>query len=275
MRTLLVCTDFSSHAYHAGRYAIVLATQFNIPNITLFHAYRSFAVATALPPHPDDESEQLKAINFQLYQQMEDLQSIASQDTKVLVRSEKMSLAENINQLCEEENAVLVIMGLSGKTGFERGLAGSNMIDVLRNSIYPVCIVPGQSAIASVTHILFTYDNNYAMEPGTLSMLNQTLSLLRARLTVLHVETEKNNTRGNDEYINDPVFRLLDQFDPIYKIIESTNIVESIFHFAANNNVSLIIAMPGNYNFFEEIIHRSVTQQLIYQSMVPVLSLHA
>jgi len=269
MRTLLVCTDFSGPAYHAARYAIVLAQQYSISNITLFHGYRRFATATAMPPHPDEEAEQVKAINLQLEEQKQNLQANTSlNQIQILIRAEKLSLSENINQLCEEENADMIIVGVTGSSHLERGLMGSTMLDIVKNSKFPVCIVPGAAPLSPVTHVLFAYDFKHRISKAALTRLDETLSLLNAKVTIFNVDK---NMANDDVYSQ---LHVLEKHQPLYKSVEGDDVVENIIHYSSSHNVSMIVAIPRHFNFLEQVIHRSTTQQLIYQSMVPVLSLH-
>jgi nucleotide-binding universal stress UspA family protein len=275
MRTLLVCTDFSGPAYHAARYAVVLAQQYNIPNITLFHAYRRFALATAMPPHPDEEAEQVKAINFQLHEQKQNLQAtIPIKKTQVLIRAEKLSLTENINQLCEEENADMVIMGVTNRSAVERGFAGSTMVDVIRNSNFPVCVVPEAAVLAPVTNVLFAWNSKHILSPAALARLDLTLALLKAKVTILTVEKRNLHIKHDAGDAGQSLLKELDKHKPVHKRVEGDDVAENIFHYVESQHISMIVAMPEYYNLLEGIFHHSTTQQLIYQSMVPVLTLH-
>lgn len=273
MRTLLVCTDFSDPALHAASYAIMLANQYNLPNITLFHAYQSFFTATALPLDLDEEEERAKAVHIQLQELRKTLEGAISGDTRILVRAEKLSLGENINQICEEEGADMIVMGVAGKSKFERGMIGSNAINVSQNSRYPVCLVPAKASLEPVTHVLLACDLDELRRSKAIGRLDTTLAFLSAKLTVLNIGKNISDF-PSQQWEEFPILPVLEKYDPHYQSLSKKDVAQGILDYAHDNNMSMVLAIPKHYNFFQQIVHRSATNQLIYQSSVPVLTLH-
>ena len=50
--------------------------------------------------------------------------------------------------------------------------------------------------------------------------------------------------------------------------------LSQVFDYAEKSNSSLIITIPKNYDCVQQLFHRSTTQKLIYQSPIPIQSLH-
>ena len=155
MRTLLVCTDFSTQAYQAARFAAVLAQQYQVPSITLFHAYRGDPAANSLLQDEERAFPLERGVLSQLQMLKKNLQTSVPHTTEILLRAEKMPLAENINELCEEENADMVVIGLSQKTGLDPGLPGENIAGILRQSQCSVFVVPSNATLTPISKILF------------------------------------------------------------------------------------------------------------------------
>jgi hypothetical protein len=62
---------------------------------------------------------------------------LTGKDTTLHIRAENLTLGENINTICQEENADMVVMGISGKSKLEKVSIGSNTINISQNSKYP------------------------------------------------------------------------------------------------------------------------------------------
>ena len=67
---------------------------------------------------------------------------------------------------------------------------------------------------------------------------------------------------------------IFDRYKPQYVFTDNKDVVTGIIDYAEKNNSSLIITIPKNYDCVQQLFHRSTTQKLIYQSPIPILSLH-
>ena len=97
------------------------------------------------------------------------------------------------------------------------------------------------------------------------------LSWLHAPVTVLSVDYNNPQPVSDGSVAIKPLTEILSPHHPEYENVYGEEAIETIVDFAFHNNISLILGMG---NISEEIIHHARTQQIIYQSMVPVLSVH-
>ncbi len=276
MKTLLVCTDFSEPATHAASYACMLASQYKLPYITLFHAWHDVPVTATTPPLDTNlNDEEAKASLQQLKDLKDRLGNLTDKNTMIRIRSEKMSLAENINQLCKEENADIVVMGVSGKSKLEKAFIGSNTVNVSRTSKYPVLIVPAKAPLQPVSHIVFACDLDEVQATTPLDPLNRIMELFHsASLTILNADSKNRHFSPQTPEEMYQMHHIFDKFKPKYAFIDSKDKAEGIMDYAERNNISLIITVPKNYNFLQQLFHSSTTKELIYKSAVPLLTLH-
>ena len=254
----------------------MLASQYKLPYITLIHCWQGLPVTVTTPPlgtNPDDE--EAKASLQQLKELKERLESLTGKDTMIRIRSERMSLAENVNRLCKDENADIVVMGVSGKSKLEKAFIGSNTINVSRNSKYPVLIVPAKAALQPISHIVFACDLDEVQATTSLDRLNRIMELFHsASLTVLNADSKNRHFSPQTPEEMYQMHHIFDKFKPKYAFIDSKDRVEGIMDYAERNNISLIITVPKNYNFLQQLFHSSTTKELIYKSSVPLLTLH-
>jgi len=274
MKTLLICTDFSEAALHAARYGYMLATQYGFGYITLFHAWQAIMPTTTLPLSTYEPKEMARASIEQLKKLKEDLEKLADADIQMRIRTENLSLGESINIICQEENADMVIMGISGKTKFEKAFIGSNAINVSQNSKYPVLIVPAQAPVEPVHSILFACDLSEIKATTGLDSVAEILELFHAPLFVLNVDDKNRHFSPQTPEEMYQMHHIFDKYKPGFAFTDNKDVTAGITEYAEKNNISLIITIPRHYNFIQQLFHRSTTQKLIYQSPVPLLTLH-
>ena len=277
MRTLLICTDFSDSADHAARYGCMLARQYKFGSITLFHSYQMIVPPTAMAfdssfsyagnEPAKDAMKRLKSLKVELVK-------LAGKDTTIRIRTENLTLGESINNICQEEKADMVIMGISGKSKFEKIFIGSNTIIVSENSKYPVLVVPDQAPVEPIQNILFACDLSKVTATTPLGLLEGIMELFRAPLIVLNVDDKNRHFSPQTPEEMYQLHHIFDKYKPRYAFTDNEDITTGITDYAEKNNISLIITVPKNYNFIDQLFHRSITQKLIWQSSVPLLTLH-
>jgi nucleotide-binding universal stress UspA family protein len=274
MNTLLVCTDFSDSAAHAARYACVVARQFRIPSIILFHAWELVPASRALPVTDREKEAQASAAMQELEALKESLAGQVDAGTSIRVRAEKLPLVDNIDRVVTEENADLIVMGISGKSKWDKLLVGSNTTKVSQKSRHPVLIVPARAALEPITSILFACDLKEVTAKTPLEPLDRVMQFFSpASLTVLNVDAaNKHFTTQTPEEIHQ-LHHIFDKYKPEYAYIDHEDTVTAITDYAGSHAISLVIIIPHHYNFLQKLLHRPTSDKLIYNSHVPLLSI--
>src|SRR5688500_14407541 len=238
MKTLLICTDFSDAALHAARYGCMLATKYGFGYITLFHAWQAIVTTTMLPLHTyeDEDKEMAKASIEQLKKLKEDLEKLTGDDIQIRIRTENLSLGESINTVCREENADMVIMGISGKTKFEKAFIGSSAINVSQNSKYPVLIVPAHAPVEPVQSILFACDLSEVVAITDLKSVAEILELFLAPLFVLNVEHKNLHFPPQMPEEMYQMHHIFDKYNPAHPSTDKKHLPTAITQYAEQNN---------------------------------------
>ena len=274
MKKLLVCTDFSEAALHAANYACAFAGEYNFRFITLLHTYETVMPTTGLPLDNYSPREHYNLVMDQLNELQQQLTSQAGKDIVFNLRAEEMSLPEDINDICREENADVIIMGVTGKSKIEKLVMGSNAVSVAQNSQYPVLIIPSQASIQPIRKILFACDLVDVSASTPIGLFKEFLDLFNAQLFVLNVENKHRKASPQKPEETSPLHQILDRYNPEYIYITHDNVITGVLEFAEKNQVSAIVTIPKNYNLLQKVFHKSTSGRLIYDSAVPLLTLH-
>jgi len=274
MRTILVCTDFSASADHATEYACMLAARYDFQRITLYHAYQVVAPTTDVPVTPYVGTELYNMVERKLTDLATKVGELTGKDIVVDIRAEERVMGENINEICEQENAELIVTGVSERSGLERIIVGSSALRISEAGHCPVLMVPPDAPIVPVKRVLLACDLEKVSEATPLDALDKVLETFQAQLVVINVDDGNKNFSPNTV---DEIYRLhhvFDKYKPEYVFVENKDIAEGILDYAKEQDISLVITIPRYYNFLRNLFHKSTTKSLVYNSKLPLLTLH-
>jgi nucleotide-binding universal stress UspA family protein len=275
MQTILVLTDFSNVALQAAHYAIHLASQLNSKRILLFNAYQSLEPMANVPVTP--ELPIVQANPDELYKesttQLENLRRMlepSAAGITIDTISEDDILEEAVKKLISKEQVDLVVAGLSDKSDLEKFLVGSHSIRVMENCAYPLVIVPENARITALEKVMLAVDFEVLRSgkalPGLLAILNN----LQAELFVVNVAKDEAYSSDTQEDIKH-LHQLLDKYQASFHYVEDSNVIHGINEFAAQNNISLIIAIHEKKGILATLFQKSVSKRLAWNSDVPLL----
>lgn len=269
---MLVLTDFSDEAANAARYAIALAHQLEVKKITLYHSYESVAVpATAFAPYTGGFVESPGASLKKITELKDELQERLPENTEMDVRCDERNLMNAVITLSGQEHIGLVVMGISGKSGLERVLIGSNTISLAKDSPAPLLIVPPVASFQPIKTVVFACDLKRVSESTPVPAIKRFVNTLGARLVILNVG--RDGARFDPDAIKEMkhLHQLWDDQQPEYHYMDHEDMAKGIMEFAGQQSAELVITVPKQYGFFESIFHRSVTKKLAYHTHLPLL----
>jgi len=250
----------------------------NIRQIVLYHAFNTIVPGTDMPilVTPDDKQIYLESIE-ELSLLRDRLKPMVGTSVKIDVLAENISLPElpeRINFLCKERSVDFIVMGVSGKSKFEKIMIGSTTSEMLKSSEFPVLVVPNEALIErEIKTIVFTTDlEDVSGIPA--HQINSFLDMFNANIDVVNVKpdtAERYKPEMETSIIG--LHHLLDKYHASFHYIKEDDVVEGILEFAEQHKASLIITVPKKHNFFPGLFHKSVSKKLVYNSKVPMLSL--
>ncbi|HEY0611686.1 MAG TPA: universal stress protein, partial [Chitinophaga sp.] len=137
-----------------------------------------------------------------------------------------------------------------------------------------VLMVPLDAPIVPVKRALLACDLEKVSEATPLDALDKVLEAFQAQLVVINVDD------GNRHFSPDTVeeiyglHHIFDKYKPEYAFVENKDIAEGILDYAKEHDISLVITIPRYYNFLRNLFHKSTTKSLVYNSKLPLLTLH-
>lgn len=274
MKTIIVPTDFSDTAYNAARYALGLAGQIGASRIVLYHAYELIVPIPDLPTAvPMVNMEDLKAASIEGLEKMKALLApVVPANVTLDFRADNHLLAANIDQVCVDERADLIVMGITGGSQLEEILVGSNTVDVVKNSNFPVIVVPTGASFRPIHKIVFACDLRKVAKTTRKDVLHKLLDVFKPELHVLNIQKEGKEHIHPEE--NQELDNMLHNYNPQYHFVDHPNTVEGITAFAEKEAADLLLIIPKKHGLFDSIFKRSTTSRIAFHTHVPLLSIH-
>lgn len=173
------------------------------------------------------------------------------------------------------KRADLLVIGTTGRGTLTRKLFGSVSIAVSKNAECPVLLVPSGAQYKGFHRILYA-SNFESLDALT---VKQTVSFARrfnAQLHFVHVgkagetsvDLEKKLFEINYVYANpDMPF--------IFSKIVGDDVVEKLHEYAFENRCDMFVFVTHQRNFWEGLLHHSMSKDMLLHTSTPVLVIHS
>jgi nucleotide-binding universal stress UspA family protein len=276
MKKIICPTDFSKAATNAAEFAAIIA-QKTRASITLLHVVHlpmldttetAMVAAEVTSEHRQHAKDKLHAFCHYLSEKYHNQLTV-----KYLVRD--ALLADEIKTLTETEGYDLVVLGSTGGGNtLEEILIGSNTAAVIDRVKCPVLTVPLKAHPASFQHIVFA--SNYEKEDAlALKQVLPFAQLFNAQVEIVHVTDEdgNNNTARVNRYRQE-LTQALPDFELNFQEIRHPDEVEGMKAYLTEKNADLLAILKKRRSFFHNLFNQSFSEQLTYQSKLPMLIVH-
>ena len=180
-----------------------------------------------------------------------------------------------LSLLQRKKNIDLIMMGTNGASGLDKFILGSITASVIKKSTKSVFVIPNGYSYTKPTKIVFATDYEGISNKKTLNPLFDIASLFDSKILMFHAIEAKEPIAAYIEELQ--VWKAEKNFLHVKhtnSIANCENIAEGIIDFAGENESDVIAIIPHTYPFFKNLLHKSVTKQIAFESKIPMLALH-
>ncbi len=273
MKKILVPTDRSENANHALNYALNVFKGEEVE----FMLFQSFDIPTytADMPVPIDTlgADELNRI---LEEDISGLRKkYAESGFSFSTVVEQGSLTMNIEQLVDDLNIDLIVMGTKGASGIAAAVIGSNTADVIQAATCPVLAIPDSADTSALpTNVLFASDNKGLSDSNVISVLLDIAKKYSSHVHIMNVLDEGKMTSVDEAVEGLKLDHILENLEHTFHFENSNDKAQAIENYLNTHNIDLLAVIPRKNNFFDAIFHRSVTRKLTLHTKVPLLAMH-
>ena len=274
IKNIVVPTDFSAISRNAYTYAQVLAEAFDA-EITVLHIKEYYLPASEISIPSISIYDEVP-----LSETMKSFIENDNSDTPVMVKTKvkskviKGNAIDEIIHYSKRDDVDLIVMGTTGLQDFVSKIIGTVSLDVANKAHCPVVLVPRDATWQPINRIMFAA--NYASTlPKTVHEITDFAELLDANIHFVHV----NESKGDNEKLMKTIWdELFEAADPRVAFemhtIYSTDVVNQIQKYATEHRIDLIAFVNKKRNFWQNLMHYSVTQNVAISTAKPMLVLH-
>jgi nucleotide-binding universal stress UspA family protein len=273
IKNILVPTDFSATAHNAFEYAKMLGEIFDA-QITVVHVqpYLLPASEIAIPIYGGDMETRVKETMSEFIADKSD--SDVMVQTRLTTKILKGETLSHLVQLSRSKKYDLIVMGMTGLQDFVDKIIGTTSLDVSNQSACPVLLVPRDTKWQRVDRLLFAADRSTATAKTVRSCLDWAESLT-AKLFFVHVDEDPKGDYKLSETIWEELFHRSDPSVAFeMKTINSSDTVGELTKYADKKAIDWFIFVSKHRNFWQNIIHRSISQNVAMTTTKPVLVMH-
>jgi len=272
MNTILIPTDFSPVADNALKYAMDMATHYQL-DITLFHVVQLSTPSVANVVYIDtmtdlsnNAEEKMASKVVALKEQYPHLNFSFKVETGLLL--------DSLESYCEEIKPIAIVMGITGDgTGVDK-IIGSNAILAMNTLTNPLIIVPKSGYFKSVNKVCFACDLQNVATSTPLLAIKAFAKLFNSEVHILNIDYKNRHFSPNTQSEIDVLNLMFDTIPHHFHFIENESVQDAISDFIDANEMDMLIMLPKKHSFFASLFKKSQTKEMLYQSHIPILALH-
>ena len=275
MKKFLVPTDFSETSKNAARYAVELAQDDPETTIILYNTYYKLSPGSDGSLLTESDEDRKKILNQALRNLEIELHEISTVRIEY-VAEEGSSLVDSIERYVRYNGINFVIMGITGATKLEQIFIGSNALNMARQGICPVIIVPPNAKFKKIQNVMLLSDFKNVKSTTPVAQIKQILDSFKPNLHIVNVDSEHYIQLTEDyKRERDWMEKTFEEYKPEFYFIRLYDFLDATSNFTADQNIDLIVTVPRKHSFLSGLYKTSHTKKLAYHSHIPVAAIHA
>ncbi len=274
MKTVLIPTDFSTNALQALKYAQEL---FKCERACFFvlHAYAEQVYGMYGTTPREDVDKLKKEISEQTQKKLDQmLEPIIGTPPNPLHNFEAIacfdSLVDGINDVVDEMNIDLVIMGTKGETSDHKTTFGSYTIEVFKYVKCPVLAVPEGFGYRQPKTLLFPTDYMLPYKRRELKLLDDLASKFKSEVHCLYItdfDDLSPRQLDNKHFLEGTLSRSY----LFFETMPIKNRAEAILEQLEQKAADMLVMVNSRHSFFEDMLYRSTVDLLSLKLKIPFL----
>jgi nucleotide-binding universal stress UspA family protein len=281
MKKILIPIDFTRSSNNAIAYAVALSKNNPIKQIILVVNVYITEFEQLLPTADFIQFavDKAQALNGQLSTQFENLKAsvLKKLDPRVRVSFilSKMPLLLSIRELIKQEKPDLLLIGSDHAGATEESYISNHLIKIAKVSTVPVLIIPALSRYQEVQKALVPFDPGNFACLNLIQRLNHIQNWPHPKLLLLNVDATPQVLFKDDVTckVVEQISTHLQNYQYKFYYSAEKDVLKSVNHFCYENDLQLIIALPGKHSFLYNLTHRNITKGLARNNYKPVLIL--
>ena len=263
MKNILVPIDFSPASHNAALYAVSLAQIIDV---------KVYLVNVVLSPISVDSSIRTLLQETSILMNQEIAKLSKGNSVKIEGFLREGYAEEKIAEAAKEVDAGLIVMGMRGE---RKGVSvfGSITTAFVRETTYPVFVIPDEATYKPIENITFASDFDPATEIDRYSILLDLAEGTHAQINLLNVQKDSSSISLEDIIGKMKTSIAFSRHKHSFNAINEKNIEEGITKFIKSNATDVLAMVAHKHSIFDRLFGKVHTQKMSYQTKIPLLIL--
>jgi nucleotide-binding universal stress UspA family protein len=274
MKKIIVPIDFSEHSEYALEAAANLAQKYDAELLVLHMLELSNAILTADSSALNEEAVFYLKLAEQKFEAFLDKPYLENVNVTPIVKHFKVW--SEVNDVGNEHDANLIIMGSHGASGVKEVLVGSNTEKVVRHADIPVLVIKHNPILFDFENGVFASDfSEDSVEPYLKA--RTTFDKLGAKMHLVYVNSPDGNFRSSSE-IDKRVSDFLRKADGDLEnlsdvtVVSDYSIEKGILNFANVIGADVIAVATHGRKGLAHFFEGSISEDIANHSTLPVMT---
>jgi len=169
----------------------------------------------------------------------------------------------------------LLVMGATGRGGLGKKLFGSVSIEVSRSAHCPVLFVSKEAEFNGFENVLYASDFD-SLNPLSVQQTVSFTQRFNGQVHFVHVGPGGERDLDQQRERFEASFGDADQGKPfIFSKMVSDDIVGALYEYGFYHRIDLMVFVTHHRAFWDNILHKSVTNEVLASSDIPILVIHS
>lgn len=274
MKKIIVPIDFSEHSEYALETAASIAKKHNSELIVLHRLELSNAVYTASRSSIGEEAVFYLKLAEQKMSKFLDRRFLEGLEITPVIKHFKVF--KEINEIVDEQQIDLIVMGSHGASGVKEVIIGSNAEKVVRHSTIPVLIVKQNPILVEFNTAIFASDFSEEVIEAYLKA-KTVFDKLDATMNLIYINTPDTSFKSSVE-IDRLVSSFLKKADgnleslPDVHVVSDYSVEQGILNFSKNIGADLIGVATHGRKGLSHFFEGSISEDIANHSTLPVMT---
>lgn len=281
MKTILIPIDFTPTADNTLKFAVEWAKRYEYERVILLKTFydsvfNSVAIsegyANVNKDYINHERDEARARMDTL---CEELQTQLGEGIAVRTAVSEEPLLRAIMDMIHAEHPDMVMVGSDNYNYSSGSIVASHVISIAKISPVRVLVVPASYTYRPVTDALVPVDFNTIESLHKIHAYGASPLFRQTKLHVLNVDPKERYLAPDEKFTQATasLHELLQHFPHELHYSNEKNTIEGIGNFLKDNDIQLIIALPGKHSFLYTLTHKSISEAIYRNAKEPVMIL--
>lgn len=276
MRKVLVPTDFSENAFNALKYACQIF-KYEKSEFLIVHAYADEVYRLV----PDTQRNILDGLREEILRRSETELKLILEKIKEYAPNPQHkfkttavfgTLIDEANELVNQEDMDIVVMGTRGATNDKKLAFGSNTLQLLKYVHCPVLAIPEGYEYHPPKEILFPTNYMVPNKRRELKLLSDMTDSFRSTIRMLYIDPIRNlslRQLDNMEFLKNCLKKPRLTFETTLEKDKTIAITKYMAHHAVN----MLVLVNSRHSYMEDMLYQSTIDKIGSHIKIPFLVL--